>query len=75
MEFINESKICEKYLKKYTLDEFQNNFDTLLDRVENGESFIITSESGNVIIMPYQLFNHDLDDEIVKIHTNHEDGS
>ena len=68
-------------LQSFTVEEFQSNFDNLIDRVENGESFIITSEHGNAAIIPYnevvqicQESNVDFD-EIVKIHTDHEEGS
>jgi len=68
-------------LQSFTVEEFQKNFDNLMDRVENGESFIITSEHGNVVVVPYKEVvsiceesNVDFD-EIVKIHTDHEEGS
>ena len=68
-------------LKLFTVEEFQADFDNLIDRVEKGESFIITSEHGNVVIVPYNEVvqicedaNVDIDD-IVKIHTDHEEGS
>ena len=68
-------------LQSFTVEEFQANFDNLIDRVEKGESFIITSEHGNAVIVPYNEVvqicedaNADFD-EIVKIHTNHEEGS
>ena len=68
-------------LQTFTIEEFQSDFDTLMSRVENGESFIITSEHGNVVIVPYKEViricedvNVDLE-EIVKIHTDHEEGS
>ena len=68
-------------LQSFTIEEFQSDFDNLIDRVENGESFIIKSEHGNVVILPHkevveicQESNVDFD-EIVKIHTDHEEGS
>jgi antitoxin (DNA-binding transcriptional repressor) of toxin-antitoxin stability system len=68
-------------LQLFTVEEFQADFDNLIDRVQNGESFIIKSEHGNAIIVPYnevikicEEANVDFD-EIVKIHTNHEEGS
>ena len=68
-------------LQSFTVEEFQKDFDTLLNRVENGESFIITSEHGNAVIVPYKEVisiceDKDVDfEEIVKIHTNHEEAS
>ena len=68
-------------LQTFTIEQFQSNFDNLMNRVENGESFIITSEHGNAVIVPYKevisICNEasvDLE-EIVKIHTDHEEGS
>ena len=66
--------------EKYTIGEFQENFDDLLTRVENGESFMITSEHGNVMIIPYTdditiLEDSDVDGDIIRIHTDHEDAS
>ena len=50
-------------LKRYTVEEFQDNFDNLMNLVENDKkSFIITSEHGEAVIMP-------ADDELIRIHT------
>lgn len=67
-------------LQSFTVEEFQADFDSLLDRVENGESFLITSEHGNVVIVPYkeviEIFEDaKVDDEVIRIHTDHEEGS
>jgi hypothetical protein len=67
-------------LQKFSIEEFQTNFDNLMDRVENGESFIITSEHGNAVMVPYKEVIHILNDsgvndEIIRIHTDHEEGS
>jgi len=71
----------DQELQTFTIEEFQKDFDTLMNRVENGESFIITSEHGNAVMVPYndvvkicEEANVDLE-EIVKIHTDHEEGS
>jgi len=68
-------------LQSFTIEEFQSDFDNLMNRVESGESFIIKSEHGNAVIVPYkevvsicEEVNIDFE-EIVKIHTNHEEGS
>ncbi len=70
-----------KELQTFTIEEFQTDFDNLMSRVENGESFIITSKHGNAVMVPYKEVieiceeaNVDFD-EIVRIHTNHEEGS
>jgi hypothetical protein len=67
-------------LQSFTVEEFQADFDSLLDRVENGESFLITSEHGNAVIVPYneviEIFEDaKVDDEVIRIHIDHEEGS
>jgi len=47
------SKEITQHMKTFTIEEFQSDFDNLLDRIENGESFIINSEYGDAIMMPY----------------------
>lgn len=49
-------------MKKFTIEEFQSDFDNLMGKVENGESFILTSEYGEAVITPY-------DQDLVKIYT------
>jgi PHD/YefM family antitoxin component YafN of YafNO toxin-antitoxin module len=50
-------------LKRYTVEEFQEDFDNLMNLVENDKkSFIITSEHGEAVIIP-------ADDELIRIHT------
>ena len=68
-------------LPSFTIEEFQVNFDNLMDRVERGETLLIKSEHGNVLMVPYKEVvsicneaNVDFE-EIVKIHTDHEEGS
>jgi hypothetical protein len=67
-------------LQKFTIEEFQFDFDNLMNRVENGESFIITSEHGNAVMVPYkeviEIINESgIDEDIIRIHTDHEEGS
>ena len=67
-------------LQSFTIEQFQSDFDNLMSRVENGESIIITSEHGNAVMVPYkeviQVFEEsDLDEDLVRIHTEHEEGS
>jgi antitoxin (DNA-binding transcriptional repressor) of toxin-antitoxin stability system len=59
-------------MKMFTVEEFQADFDNLLERVENGESFIITSEYGNAVMIPYG--KHKETDDLIRIHTDHEEG-
>ena len=65
----------------FTAQEFQEQFDELFERVENGETLLIKSEHGNALMVPYKEVvsicneaNVDFE-EIVKIHTDHEEGS
>ena len=53
-------------MKKMTVQQFQSDFDNLINRVEEGKSFIISSEFGDAVIAPY--------DDLIEIHTNHNDG-
>jgi len=67
-------------LESFTAEEFQTDFDALLDRVEKGESFVIKSEHGNVVMIPYDeviqvLEESGVSDDIIRIHTDHEEGS
>ena len=67
-------------LQSFTVEEFQADFDSLMSRVENGESFIITSEHGNAVMVPYkeviEIFEEPkVDEEVIRIHTDHEEGS
>jgi antitoxin (DNA-binding transcriptional repressor) of toxin-antitoxin stability system len=67
-------------LQKFTVEEFQKDFDTLIERVENGESFIITDGEINAVIVPYnevvKVFEEcDVSEDIIRIHTDHEEGS
>lgn len=59
-------------MKKLTVQQVEENFDEIISRVENGESFMITSDTGNVMMMPYKIYE-ELDD-LVRIHTDHEEG-
>ena len=52
-------------LQSYTVEEFQKDFDNLMNRVESGESFVITSEYGDAVMVPY---TKDME-EIIRIHT------
>ena len=66
-------------MKSFTIEEFQADFDNLLDRVEGGESFIITNEGKKVVIMPAEDYEYivdslEEDDDLIRIHTDHEEG-
>jgi len=66
-------------MQKFTIKEFQSDFDNLLERVENGESFIIADEEKEVVIMPANDYKYIVDgleehDDLIRIHTDHEEG-
>ena len=69
-------------MEKFTVEEFQKDFDNLLERVENGESFIVTDQGKEVVIMPAEDYEYIVDtvdgivdEEVIRIHTDHEEGS
>jgi len=48
----------------FTLKEWEDNFDKLMERVENGETIGIVREDGtSAVMMP-------ADDELIRIHTD-----
>lgn len=58
-------------MKKFTVEEFESDFDSLLEKVENGESFMITSEYGDTVMIPYSQYKEA--DELIRIHIDHEE--
>ena len=55
-------------MEVFTVEEFQERFDELMERVENGEHIGIVGENGNAaVMMP-------ADDDLVRIYTDHEEG-
>lgn len=43
-----------KNLKSFTVQELQEKFNDVIDIVENGECIVITTEKGNVLMVPYR---------------------
>lgn len=60
-------------MKTLTIKELQENFDEYLDKVESGESFLIKSEYGCAVLVPHQEYKEV--DDLIRIHTDHEEGS
>lgn len=52
----------------FTVEEFQERFDELMERVENGEHIGIVDENGKAAVMI------PADDDLIRIHTDHEEG-
>jgi len=59
-------------LEKLTIEELQADFDNLLERVEDGESFIITDGEKEVMMIPAKEYKEV--DDLIRIHTDHEEG-
>jgi antitoxin (DNA-binding transcriptional repressor) of toxin-antitoxin stability system len=67
-------------LESFTVEEFQSDFDNLMQRVENGESFIIRDGDNSAVIVPYNetikyAIDSVVDEELIRIHNEHEEGS
>ena len=67
-------------LESFTVEQFQSNFDDLMNRVENGESFIIRDGDNSAVIVPYNetikyAVESVVDEELIRIHNDHEEGS
>ena len=67
-------------LQSFTVEEFQSDFDNLMQRVENGESSIIRDGDNSAVIVPYNetikyAVESLVDEELIHIHTDHEEGS
>ena len=59
-------------MKTLTVQEVEENFDEIMSRVEKGESFVITSDAGNAMLVPYSQYKEV--DDLIRIHTDHEEG-
>ena len=53
----------------YSVEYWQENWETLFERVENGETIGIENENGDKAIMV------PADDELIRLYTDHEEGS
>ena len=57
-------------MKIYSVEHWQNNFDDLIERVENGEHIgIRNEENGHTAVMI------PADDELLRIYTDHDEAS
>lgn len=56
-------------MKTYTVKQFQDDFDNLMNRVESGEHISIVNDEGRKAVMI------PVDDELIRIYTDHEEGS
>jgi len=59
----------KKGMEIFTVQEWEKNFDELFERVENGETIgVINDEGQAAVMMP-------ADDELMRIYTDHSEGS
>ena len=52
----------------YTVQEFQERWEEMIERVENGERIGIINENGQTAVMV------PADDELIRIYTDHDEG-
>jgi PHD/YefM family antitoxin component YafN of YafNO toxin-antitoxin module len=60
--------INTKTMEIYTVEEFQERWDEMIGRVENGESIGIINEKGQTAVMI------PADEELIRMYTDHEEG-
>ena len=58
-------------MEQFTVEQFQQDFDSLIQRVENGESFIICDGENKVVVMPTSEYNEI--QETISYLNNHDD--
>ena len=56
-------------MEVFSVQEFQENWDELIERVENGEIFGIVNENGSSAVMM------STDDDLYKMYTDHNEAS
>ena len=56
-------------MKFYSVEYWQENWETLMERVENGETIGVENENGERAVMV------PADDELIRLYTEHEEGS
>jgi hypothetical protein len=67
-------------MEKFNVEYFQQNFDEIMERVDNGESFIVQSEYGDAMLVPYKevvdVFEEVgvSEEEFNRIYRDHEEG-
>ena len=79
--------LIREYQRNWLRDKLKNDpeykarhYASKQKRVENGESFIITDGERNAVIVPYNetikfVEESKVDDDVIRIHTDHEEGS
>lgn len=68
-------------MEKFNVEYFQQNFDEIMERVDNGESFVVESEHGDAMLVPYKevvnIFEEVgiSEEEFSRLYREHEEGS
>jgi PHD/YefM family antitoxin component YafN of YafNO toxin-antitoxin module len=67
-------------MKEVSVADFEKNFDTYMDRIENGEEFLIRQPDGRAVVaVPASQLDQDLEqlgeDEWYNTYNNHDDAS
>ena len=60
-----------------TLQELEQNFEQFVDRAGQGEEFMFEYEGKPMLLLPYKRYEKTLTevDELVKMYSDHEEGS
>ena len=53
--------------KIYSVEEFQENWEEMISRVENGEHIGVTNGKNTAVMVP-------ADDELIRLYTEHDEG-
>jgi signal transduction protein with GAF and PtsI domain len=68
-------------MEKFNVEYFQQNFDEIMERVDNGESFIVESDHGDAMLVPYKevvnIFEEVgvSEEDFTRLYREHEEGS
>ena len=69
MKLNNESLIHNLTMEFYSVEYWQENWETLMERVENGETIGVENKNGeSALMIP-------ADEELIRIYTTHDDAS
>ena len=56
-------------MEYFSVEYWQENWETLMDRVENGETIGVVNENGDKAVMTQA------DDDLIRLYTDHSEGS
>jgi len=71
LTYIMQRNYCNLFCKPmhfYTVEEFQEDWENMIKRVENGEHIGITNGRNQAVMVP-------ADDELIRIYTEHNEAS